>query len=87
MPECYSFFRSIRGDFLPLTVPSLPACPHIPLPVEETYPLLAYQHLQDIYTAFRLSASSYTRPYDILLSALRAAVPISQYTLFLWFIL
>ena len=28
-----------------------------------------------------------TRPYDILLSALRAAVPISQYTLFLWFVL
>ena len=53
--------ESIRRDYLSLIVPSHLVCRHIPLPVEETYPLLAYRLLQDNYAAFRLSAGSYTQ--------------------------
>lgn len=82
-PEYYSFFQSIRRDYLSLIVPSHLVCRHIPLPVEETYPLLAYRLLQDNYAAFRLSAGSYITLYSVPLNALHVVSPINQSALFL----
>ena len=40
-------FLSIKSDFLPLAVPLLPVCPHIPLPAEKTYSLPVHPHFKN----------------------------------------